>query len=76
VIGFTLEEQAMTPRPGTDRGKRNPERLRDALARGAYPHLTEALPYLIDTDFEARFHHKKNASFSDPIQPKGIDRVQ
>ncbi|WP_437969336.1 TetR/AcrR family transcriptional regulator C-terminal domain-containing protein [Sorangium sp. So ce260] len=57
VIGFTLEEQALVVRPGTDSGKADPERFRETVARGAYPHLAAVLPHLVSTDQEARFRY-------------------
>ncbi|WP_437280353.1 TetR/AcrR family transcriptional regulator C-terminal domain-containing protein [Sorangium sp. So ce375] len=57
VIGFTLEEQALVVRPGADPGKADPARFREAVERGAYPHLAAALPHLLSTDTEARFRY-------------------
>ncbi|WP_438022742.1 TetR/AcrR family transcriptional regulator C-terminal domain-containing protein [Sorangium sp. So ce233] len=57
VIGFTLEEQALAVHPGADPGKADPERFREAVERGAYPHLTAVLPHLAGTDHEARFRY-------------------
>ncbi|HVK62898.1 MAG TPA: TetR/AcrR family transcriptional regulator C-terminal domain-containing protein [Polyangium sp.] len=57
TIGFTLEEQALAPLPGTEGGKVEPEHLRAALARGAYSHLGEASTHLLDADLDARFRY-------------------
>ncbi|WP_437578828.1 TetR/AcrR family transcriptional regulator C-terminal domain-containing protein [Sorangium sp. So ce887] len=57
VIGFTLEEQALMVRPGTDPEKADPARFRETVERGAYPHLAAALPHLVSTDHEARFRY-------------------
>ncbi|AUX40012.1 TetR family transcriptional regulator [Sorangium cellulosum] len=57
VIGFTLEEQALVARPGTDTGKAAPERFRETVGRGAYPHLAAVLPHLVSPDHEARFRY-------------------
>ncbi|WP_437298371.1 TetR/AcrR family transcriptional regulator C-terminal domain-containing protein [Sorangium sp. So ce426] len=57
VIGFTLEEQALVIRPGADPGKADPALFREAVERGAYPHLAAALPHLLSTDTDARFRY-------------------
>ncbi|WP_437680866.1 TetR/AcrR family transcriptional regulator C-terminal domain-containing protein [Sorangium sp. So ce131] len=57
VIGFTLEEQALAGRPGKGPGKGDPERFREALERGAYPHLGATLPHLVSADLDARFRY-------------------
>ncbi|MFG2617339.1 TetR/AcrR family transcriptional regulator [Streptomyces sp. NPDC048507] len=53
TVGHTLEEQAAL-QPG-DGGPADPSRLREAVAAGAYPHLTTALPVLAGTAFAAHF---------------------
>ncbi|AGP38376.1 TetR/AcrR family transcriptional regulator C-terminal domain-containing protein [Sorangium cellulosum] len=57
TIGFTLEEQAMTPAGGAGGGKADPALLREAMARGAYPHLAAAFPHMADADLDARFRY-------------------
>ncbi|MDC0682819.1 TetR/AcrR family transcriptional regulator C-terminal domain-containing protein [Sorangium atrum] len=57
VIGFALEEQALVVRPGADRGKADPALFREAVERGAYPHLAAALPHLLSADTDARFRY-------------------
>ncbi|MEU0929783.1 TetR/AcrR family transcriptional regulator [Streptomyces malaysiensis] len=53
TVGHTLEEQAAL-RPG-DEADADPERLRQAVASGPFPHLVAALPTLTDSDFTAHF---------------------
>ena len=57
VIGFTLEEQALVVHPGADPAKADPERFRETVERGAYPHLAAVLPHLASTDHGARFRY-------------------
>ncbi|MDC0674444.1 TetR/AcrR family transcriptional regulator C-terminal domain-containing protein [Nannocystis radixulma] len=52
VIGFTLEEQALSTTSGA-----GPQRLRAALDPLRFPQLAAAFSHLIDGDLEARFDH-------------------
>lgn len=53
TVGHTLEEQAaLQP---VDGGPADPERLREAVTAGRFPHLAAALPVLTSTDFTAHF---------------------
>ncbi|MFJ3722825.1 TetR/AcrR family transcriptional regulator [Streptomyces sp. NPDC090045] len=53
TVGHTLEEQAALHPDGP--GPADPERLRDAVTAGDYPHLTATLPTLTGSDFAAHF---------------------
>ncbi|QKW24877.1 TetR/AcrR family transcriptional regulator [Streptomyces seoulensis] len=53
TVGHTLEEQAAL-RPDGD-SPADPEVLREAVASGAYPHLTAALPTLAEPDYTPHF---------------------
>lgn len=57
VIGFTLEEQALSALPEAGRGKGDVAQLRAALEGPGFPHLREAFPYLVDADLDARFRY-------------------
>ncbi|MCY0986958.1 TetR/AcrR family transcriptional regulator C-terminal domain-containing protein [Nannocystis sp. ILAH1] len=52
VIGFTLEEQALSTTSGD-----GPQRLRAALDPTRFPQLAAAFSHLIDGDLEARFDY-------------------
>ncbi|MEU8780796.1 TetR/AcrR family transcriptional regulator [Streptomyces sp. NPDC048637] len=54
TLGHTLEEQAACQGAG-EHGPADPERLREAVTPGRYPHLATALPVLAGTDSAAHF---------------------
>lgn len=53
TVGHTLEEQAALQPVGG--GPADPERLREAVAAGRFPHLAAVLPVLTSNDFTAHF---------------------
>ncbi|MBB5938491.1 TetR/AcrR family transcriptional regulator [Streptomyces zagrosensis] len=53
TVGHTLEEQAALGSDGD--APAVPERLREAVAGGTYPHLTATLPVLTDSNLAAHF---------------------